>query len=216
MESPIPLNSRPSSSRIRKNLNEPILHNILEARKRVLFGDFGGLWDNEDGLMAWKRYTWLINALVSSTFTDTGLERDFLMNELSPQLRRLGRSHGIDFTFVDMRWGVRDENTMEHMTWLACCQEIERCRSMSIDIFFMSLQVLKLVCSARLSKLALSLVFGPQLFRFNELNVLNFIGFIIQISLTNMVIVPCRNISQNVHLRTVSHCWTGIHSSSHW
>ena len=141
MESPRPTNSRPMSSRIRKKLNEPKLHNILEARKRVLSGDFGGLGDDENKSISWKRYTWIINALVSSTFTDTTLERDFLMNELSPQLRRLGRSHGIDFTFVDMRWGVRDENTMEHMTWIACCQEIERCRNMSMDIFFMSLQV---------------------------------------------------------------------------
>ena len=136
MKSQVPTNS--SRSR-----NEPKSQNILEARKNVLSGDFGGgLGDDENKSISWKHYTWIINALVSSTFTDTALERDFLISELSPQLRRLGRSHGIDFTFVDMRWGVRDENTMEHMTWIACRQEIERCRDTSMDISFMSLQVL--------------------------------------------------------------------------
>ena len=39
-----------------------------------------------------------------------------------------------------MRWGVRDENTLDHQTWIACKQELLRCRKESVGLFFLSLQ----------------------------------------------------------------------------
>ena len=39
-----------------------------------------------------------------------------------------------------MRWGVRDENTLDHRTWIECQRELERCRIESNDLFFLSLQ----------------------------------------------------------------------------
>lgn len=44
----------------------------------------------------------------------------------------------IDGLFV--RWGVRDENTLDHMTWVSCKRELERCRQESGGLFFLSLQ----------------------------------------------------------------------------
>ena len=38
------------------------------------------------------------------------------------------------------RFGVKDENTLDHMTWLACSRELERARNESMGIFFLSLQ----------------------------------------------------------------------------
>ena len=54
----------------------------------------------------WKRYTWCLCIFVSSTFTDTHVERNYLMGTLLPQLRSNFRSHGIEIIFVDpfFRW----------------------------------------------------------------------------------------------------------------
>ena len=43
----------------------------------------------------------------SSTFTDTQHERDVLMQDVFPFLRRFCQSIGLSFTFADMRWGIR-------------------------------------------------------------------------------------------------------------
>jgi hypothetical protein len=51
----------------------------------------------------------------SSTFANTQLERDFLMDELLFTLRSSAEPHGIQLILVDMRWGVRDENTLDRV-----------------------------------------------------------------------------------------------------
>ena len=134
---------RSTSSRALKEISRSKAYHAKEARQGVLRGDFGILKDEDGNLNVslWKSPTWTINVFVSSTFTDTHRERNFLMLELMPRLRNMGREHGVELTFVDMRWGVVDENTMDHLTWIACEQEIERCRNSSMDIFFLSLQV---------------------------------------------------------------------------
>ena len=53
------------------------------------------------------------------------------------------RGFDIELQFVDMRYGVRDENTLEHETWLACAVELERCKRESEGTFFISLQAQK-------------------------------------------------------------------------
>lgn len=37
-------------------------------------------------------------------------------------------------------WGVRDENTWDHLTWMSCLRELERCEEESLGVFFLSLQ----------------------------------------------------------------------------
>jgi hypothetical protein len=78
----------------------------------------------------------------SSTFTDTHQERNILQDEILKRLKEyvVSRDSNVVVSFVDMRWGVKDENTLDHQTWLACSEEIERCREESDGIFFMSLQ----------------------------------------------------------------------------
>src|SRR5690349_6919527 len=54
----------------------------------------------------------LVRVFTSSTFTDTTVERNALMEDVYPALKRYCReTHGLDFQVVDMRWGVRDEAT---------------------------------------------------------------------------------------------------------
>ena len=39
-----------------------------------------------------------------------------------------------------MRWGVKDENTLDHKTWIECAKGVQWCKESSVGIAFMSLQ----------------------------------------------------------------------------
>ena len=93
------------------------------------------LWYN-----LWKVPSFNLKYFVSSTFTDTHEERNVIMTRLLQELNDIASPHGIDITFVDMRWGVKDENTDDHKTWDACKIELERCNIESRETFFISLQ----------------------------------------------------------------------------
>ena len=80
-----------------------------------------------------------IKIIFSSTFTDTEAERDCVLEELSV-LQAKGRESGVYVVFVDMRYGVKDENTQDHLTWIACADQIRRCFEESDGLFFVSLQ----------------------------------------------------------------------------
>lgn len=108
-----------------KKLNK--LHNFM----RMMSGDISEKY---------KQIQFKLNVFISSTFTDTHLERDILISQILPLLRKLGIKHDIEVTFVDMRWGVLDDNTLDHMTWVACKREIDRCYNESEGLFFLSLQ----------------------------------------------------------------------------
>jgi hypothetical protein len=103
---------------------------------------FGGTLRRDvlDRHSEWKAPSFEIIIFLSSTFTDTQRERNYCMNELLPQLVDRYRQFGIRVTFVDMRWGVKDENTLDHLTWIACYEELKRCEENSIGVFFISLQ----------------------------------------------------------------------------
>ena len=88
----------------------------------------------------WKTPPKNMKFIVSSTFTDTTREREILMGEASQKLRPLAMNHGIEVIVVDMRWGLRDENTRDHRTWMECSRIIEMCREESCGTFFVSLQ----------------------------------------------------------------------------
>jgi WD40 repeat protein len=77
---------------------------------------------------------------VSSTFLDTTLERDILHRTILPDLQRKAQQHEIQIVFYDMRFGVKDENTLDHMTWVACKEAIKQCYDGSDGLFFLSLQ----------------------------------------------------------------------------
>jgi hypothetical protein len=104
-------------------------------RLKVLMGHF-----NDYEASTWRPPQWKLLIFVSSTFTDTSYERNILMSTILPQLRTAGLRVGVEVTFVDMRWGVRDENTLDHRTWIECSRELERCRRESSGLFFLSLQ----------------------------------------------------------------------------
>jgi hypothetical protein len=85
-----------------------------------------------------------ITIFVSSTFTDTWRERNFLHDELLPSLQKEGKKDDIQVILFDMRFGVKDENTIDHMTWEICREGIKYCHEESDGLFFLSLQGLSL------------------------------------------------------------------------
>ena len=61
----------------------------------------------------------------SSTFTDMLMERNTLMEYVYPKIKEYCREkHGLEYQVVDMRWGVRDEMTDEHMTTVSKSQNM--------------------------------------------------------------------------------------------
>ena len=109
------------------------MSDINNVRLQVLGGGF-----TSQALKDWTVKERLIIVFISSTFTDTHEERNLLIESILPELRK--RFPRVSIKIVDMRWGVRDENTLDHKTWLLCLRELQRCSDLSTGIFFMSLQ----------------------------------------------------------------------------
>ncbi|XP_015761026.1 PREDICTED: uncharacterized protein LOC107340178 [Acropora digitifera] len=73
----------------------------------------------------------IVRIFTSSTFTDTFVERNTLMERVYPRLKSYCQERGYDFQIVDMRWGVRDESTDDHMTTELCMRELRACQELS-------------------------------------------------------------------------------------
>ena len=63
--------------------------------------------------------------------SDTSVERNTLMERVYPRLKSYCQERGYDFQVVDMRWGVRDESTDDHMTTELCMRELRACQELS-------------------------------------------------------------------------------------
>jgi hypothetical protein len=62
---------------------------------------------------------------------DTKQERNMLMQYAYPKLKEYCRKIGYEFQVVDMRWGIRDEATDDHMTTELCLKELKLCQKLS-------------------------------------------------------------------------------------
>ena len=75
----------------------------------------------------------VVRIFTSSTFTDMLMERNTLMEWVYPKIKEYCKEkHGLEFQVVDMRWGVRDEMTNEHMTTALCMNELKGCQIYSM------------------------------------------------------------------------------------
>ena len=75
----------------------------------------------------------VVRIFTSSTFTDMLMERNTLMEYVYPKIKEYCREkHGLEYQVVDMRWGVRDEMTDEHMTTALCMNELRGCQKYSM------------------------------------------------------------------------------------
>ena len=110
--------------------------NMSNTRIKALMGDF---YHDIHLPPTWGPPSSHFLLFVSSTFTDTHEERNVLQG-LLPELRAIASEYGVDIIFCDLRSGIPDANTVDHLTWLGCQRELLRCFSVSAGYFFLSLQ----------------------------------------------------------------------------
>ncbi|QVL53410.1 MAG: tetratricopeptide repeat protein [Cyanobium sp. M30B3] len=69
-----------------------------------------------------------IRVFISSTFRDFMEERDLLVKQVFPSLRRKAMLRGVEIVDVDLRWGITREESEQGKVIGICLGEIERCR----------------------------------------------------------------------------------------
>lgn len=75
-----------------------------------------------------------LRLFISSTFVDFLAERDTLAKRVFPALRRLCRERGIEFTEIDLRWGLTTEDSQNGRIIRTCLEEIDNCRPFFIGL----------------------------------------------------------------------------------
>lgn len=80
-----------------------------------------------------------IRIFTSSTFTDTKYERNYWMEKAYPKIKEHCFKKGYEFQVVDMRWGIRNQATDDHMTTELCLHELRECQKLSKGPNFISL-----------------------------------------------------------------------------
>jgi NACHT domain- and WD repeat-containing protein len=75
------------------------------------------------------RATRTFRIFVSSTFEDMAAERNALQTDVFPRLHKLCAEHDARFQAIDLRWGVRDEATLDQQTMGVCLAELARCKT---------------------------------------------------------------------------------------
>lgn len=76
----------------------------------------------------------VIRVFISSTFRDMMRERDLLVKEVFPELRRKCAKRFVTFTEVDLRWGITEAQANEGQVLPLCLAEIERSRPYFIGL----------------------------------------------------------------------------------
>jgi tetratricopeptide (TPR) repeat protein len=69
-----------------------------------------------------------IRVFLSSTFRDMQFERDYLIKKIFPEIRQACRERLVEFTEIDLRWGVTEEEAKQGKVVQLCLEEIDNCR----------------------------------------------------------------------------------------
>jgi hypothetical protein len=75
-----------------------------------------------------------LRVFISSTFRDLQEEREHLVKKVFPEIRALCRTRGINFTEVDLRWGLTEEDVALGQVIRTCLETVDRCRPYFIGI----------------------------------------------------------------------------------
>ena len=76
----------------------------------------------------------VIRVFISSTFRDMQAERELLVKQVFPELRRVCAERFVTFTEVDLRWGITEEQAAEGKVLPICLEEIHRSRPYFIGL----------------------------------------------------------------------------------
>lgn len=77
-----------------------------------------------------------IRVFLSSTFRDMETERHELLTRVFPLFRQRCLERQVVFSEIDLRWGISEEDAQNGQTVQICLEEIERCRALGIQPFF--------------------------------------------------------------------------------
>lgn len=61
------------------------------------------------------------------------------MTDVYPFLSTICHKLGLEFEVVDMRWGVREFSTDDHLTSQLCMKELKKCIDLSVGPAFVNL-----------------------------------------------------------------------------
>jgi len=75
-----------------------------------------------------------VRVFLSSTFRDFGEERDLLIKQVFPALRRRLKDRFVELVDVDLRWGITAEQAERGEVLGICLAEIERSRPFFIGL----------------------------------------------------------------------------------
>ena len=75
-----------------------------------------------------------MRVFLSSTFADMQDERDYLVKHTFPALKRMCAARGVDFTVVDLRWGITEEESQQGKVLEICLDEVDRTRPFFIGL----------------------------------------------------------------------------------
>jgi len=78
----------------------------------------------------------VVRVFISSTFTDTVFERNYVLEDVIPYLKDAGRERGFDIIFSEMRFGIRDDASEDNKTSELCMEELENCEKQSAGVFY--------------------------------------------------------------------------------
>jgi len=78
-----------------------------------------------------------IRVFISSVFKGMENEREFFRLKLLPAAQRLCKKYGVTLTFIDLRWGITEEENREQMVLHRCLEEIDK--SAQSPFFFVGL-----------------------------------------------------------------------------
>ncbi|XP_041462777.1 NACHT and WD repeat domain-containing protein 2-like [Lytechinus variegatus] len=109
---------------------------VVDLESTQMFRDMVRGMVPPPGMDSGGRSVWVF---ISSTFTDTRIERDLLLMDAYPYIRDYCRQIGIDFNVVDFRWGIRQGASNRHMAADICYNEVARCRDNSIGPYFVAI-----------------------------------------------------------------------------
>ena len=69
-----------------------------------------------------------VRVFVSSTFVDMHDERDYLNQFVFPRIKEYCASRKIEFTSIDLRWGITEEESRNGQVLNACLDEVDQAR----------------------------------------------------------------------------------------
>jgi nephrocystin-3 len=75
-----------------------------------------------------------LRVFLSSTFADLQPEREQLVKKVFPRIRAKCRDRGVEFTEIDLRWGITSEESRTGKVVRVCLEEIDKCQPYFIGI----------------------------------------------------------------------------------